>query len=458
MRERAAVRAVLRVAAGAADEVGSGLETGVFTELRLRNFKSFKDAVLPLGPFTVIVGENASGKSNVRDAFRFLMGMARGHTVAETFGRGFTGGELTWGGIRGGLHGACHNGAEEFGVGVDFGSRPAAVEAAYDLDARVPRDLRRPTVAFEQLRNLTSGARYMLRLPPQSDDLADELRHSDFVLTDDGVTFVDPAVEVAVGGSLLPVYGHPRQDRSDDKIPHLRELATRSLVALRGLRCLDADPGAARDPAEPGVPELGELGEGLAAVLRTISEDDGNLGRALASWVAALAPTECQRLLFPIDPNGKVNLQLVESGGRVVNAPSASDGTIRLLVYLAAMFGPRQGKTYIIEELENGIHPTRLHLLVELIERSVEDGDTQVIASTHSPDLLQMLSENSIQHAVLAYRLDGQPDTRLKRIMDIDDADRLIPKYGPADLHSQGWFETTMEFLENAEPGVEQAG
>ena len=33
-----------------------------------------------LGPFTLIVGANASGKSNIRDAFRFLHGIGRGHT------------------------------------------------------------------------------------------------------------------------------------------------------------------------------------------------------------------------------------------------------------------------------------------------------------------------------------------------------------------------------------------
>ena len=55
----------------------------MITSLRLKNFKSFADETLPLGPFTVIVGANASGKSNIRDAFRFLHGIGRGYTLAE---------------------------------------------------------------------------------------------------------------------------------------------------------------------------------------------------------------------------------------------------------------------------------------------------------------------------------------------------------------------------------------
>ncbi len=44
------------------------------TKLRLERFKSFEDAELVLGPHTLFIGANASGKSNIREAFRFLHG------------------------------------------------------------------------------------------------------------------------------------------------------------------------------------------------------------------------------------------------------------------------------------------------------------------------------------------------------------------------------------------------
>ena len=52
----------------------------MITSLRLVNFKNFADETLRMGPFTVIVGANASGKSNIRDAFRFLHGIGQGFT------------------------------------------------------------------------------------------------------------------------------------------------------------------------------------------------------------------------------------------------------------------------------------------------------------------------------------------------------------------------------------------
>ena len=58
----------------------------MITRLHLKNFKNFRDATLELGPLTVLVGTNASGKSNLRDAFRFIHGMSRGYNLAEIIG------------------------------------------------------------------------------------------------------------------------------------------------------------------------------------------------------------------------------------------------------------------------------------------------------------------------------------------------------------------------------------
>ena len=56
----------------------------MITSLRLVDFKNFADETLRVGPFTVIVGANASGKSNIRDAFRFLHGIGRGYALRRS--------------------------------------------------------------------------------------------------------------------------------------------------------------------------------------------------------------------------------------------------------------------------------------------------------------------------------------------------------------------------------------
>jgi len=74
----------------------------VITSLRLVDFKNFADETLRVGPFTATVGANASGKSNIRDAFRFLHGVGRGYTLAEAIGgKHGAGGQVEWEPIRG---------------------------------------------------------------------------------------------------------------------------------------------------------------------------------------------------------------------------------------------------------------------------------------------------------------------------------------------------------------------
>ena len=74
----------------------------MITSIRLVNFKNFADETLRVGPFTVIVGANASGKSNIRDVFRFLHGIGRGYTLAEIIGGKYgPGGQCEWEPIRG---------------------------------------------------------------------------------------------------------------------------------------------------------------------------------------------------------------------------------------------------------------------------------------------------------------------------------------------------------------------
>lgn len=114
----------------------------MLTTPRLERFKSFREAELLLGPLTLLVGANASGKSNIRDAFRFLHGIGRGYTIPEILGEKWgEGGVLQWHGIRGGTREATHLKAETFKLAV-------SLSVAKD-DAEGSSETRRATYAIE---------------------------------------------------------------------------------------------------------------------------------------------------------------------------------------------------------------------------------------------------------------------------------------------------------------------
>src|SRR5579859_1697498 len=110
----------------------------MFTKLRLERFKNFRSAELSLGPFTLLVGTNAAGKSNIRDAFRFLHGLGRGYSLPEVFGEKWgESGELLWRGIRGGTHEAAFHGAETFLIETTISERSYSAECKCQFEVAV---------------------------------------------------------------------------------------------------------------------------------------------------------------------------------------------------------------------------------------------------------------------------------------------------------------------------------
>ncbi len=149
---------------------------------------------------------------------------------------------------------------------------------------------------------------------------------------------------------------------------------------------------------------------------------------------------------FVPDQTGKILAFMVESGGRKTSAYSASDGTLRFLAMIAALLGPEPAQFYFFEELENGIHPTRLALLLQLIEQKTAKGTIQIVATSHSPQLLGLLSPDARKSASLVYRLEGSPDAGICRITEIPEANRVLEDSDLARLHSSGWLENAVEF------------
>jgi predicted ATPase len=411
----------------------------VLRYLKLEGFKNFQEALLPMGPLTVVVGTNASGKSNLRDAFRVLHGISRGYTVAETLGEKWVeGGVLQWRGIRGGTREAAFRGATSFALEAGFQLEHEAGlggDASYRIEIDVGLDGRPPGVIAERL---VVGAYDVF----------------DAVLSSPPRAMPHPfPLRVTVGESGTARFllsDRPVLTQLLDFESGMRESAKATVRALASMRFLDLSPEAMRVPSLPGQTILGDRGENLSSVLQAICLQESTRS-ALVEWVRALTPLDVVDFEFVPDQVGRVLVTLVEQDGQRVSAYSASDGTLRFLGTIAALLGPHPAHFYFFEELENGIHPTRLHLLTALIERKVAEGAIQVVASSHSPQLLGLLGSASLEHAALVYRSEGRSDARIRRILDIPEAARVLREQDAARLHASGWLEDAVAFAESGD-------
>lgn len=195
-----------------------------------------------------------------------------------------------------------------------------------------------------------------------------------------------------------------------------------------------------REPTFPGQIILGDRGENLPAVLEAICADIARKN-VLTSWLRELTPMDVRDFEFPRDPSRRVHLQIVERNGRKVSSYSASDGTLRFLGMLSALLDPNERGLYFFEEIDNGIHPARLSLLIDLLETQTAKGNVQVVATTHSPGLLDMVNDKTFESASVVCRLEDTADAVIRPLNSLPNVEELRKSQGLGRLHASHWME-----------------
>ena len=408
----------------------------MITSLRLSDFKNFTDETLRLGPFTVIIGANASGKSNIRDAFRFLHGVGRGYTLAEIIGGKYgVGGQIEWVQIRGAANEIIRFQQVAFGMEVEL---PLANETA-TFFIEVSPELK--TVRSDGFRITYERLRIRQELIYEKPRSAYEDRH---VVLGDG-----RKIDIKRDRPVLSQLSESRQ------AGNIYKDRTRQVIdALHSMRFLELSPARMREPSFSGANVLGNFGENLPTVLEELCADPKRQ-KILESWVHELTPMDVRGFAFPRDLNGRAQLMIREANGRKVSAYSASDGTLRFLAMLAALLDTNSEHLYFFEEIDNGIHPSRLHLLIDLIERQTAKGGIQVITTTHSPDLLSTVNEKTFENTSVVCRLEDTDDAIIRPVADLSNARELRKSQGLGRLLAGGWMETALAFTEGNEDDAE---
>ena len=413
--------------------------------VRLENFKNFADETLRLGPFTVIVGANASGKSNIRDAFRFLHGVGRGYTLADIVGGRYgAGGHVEWEPIRGGANEIIRFGRKDFHI-VTRLEKPPGPPMRHELQVGVSdRDHGGFRVEKEELVHANLEQTYTSH--PGSDDPVNRQGDYSRLLLRIAKSGAQRKLgnRVSVNSdrpALTQIHGEKRVARA------FKEEAQSVIDSFSSMRFLDLTPERMRQPSFPGQTVLDDSGGNLPTVLQGICADEKRR-KTLVEWTRELTPMDVADFEFPVDPTtGRVGLAIRETDNRKVSAYGASDGTLRFLAMLAALLGPDPARLYFFEEIDNGLHPSRLHLLLDLIETQTEKSGVQVVTTTHSPELLTMMNDRTFENSSIVYRLPDSADSIIRPLREISRAATLRKSRGGLGrLLANGWMENILAF------------
>lgn len=405
----------------------------MLTRLEIDGFKSFEDLAIDLLPFTVVLGNNAAGKSNFFDAIQLLSRLAT-QDVAEAF-KGMRGEPLelfrqTGKGERVKQIRLAAEVLVDPMVRDPWGSEVTLshtrIRYEVTLERREVRGMERIQVAHEAaMPILKKDDRWSKGLQPSKSFSAVHLKYarsSPWLTTED----------LAEGRSFsIAQDGHQGRKRvrpasaseasvlysvTNAEFPHLFALREE----MRHWRLLQLDPALLRRPVPATASDtLDADGANLAAVLAQLKAETATPQRpqGVLSDIAAelndLIPGVSRLDAALHEASREYRIELTMRDGLPFTSRVISDGTLRVLALLTLLHDPRHRGLVCFEEPENGVHPGRIRPLVQRLKdmvtapRNEVEGQaegarvgsplSQLLLNSHSPVVLSALIDKSYQ-------------------------------------------------------------
>ncbi|MGH3942261.1 MAG: AAA family ATPase [Pseudonocardiaceae bacterium] len=410
------------------------------SELRLTAFKSFRDVALPLSPLAVLIGRNGGGKSNALDALEVLSRLAKGTEIRDAL----DGMSRDAGPVRGGVEGCPPYGSETFELGITVRQ---ASGGDIRLDVRIQA---RPQVQvlWERLVGNVAGRRRMLL-----ETLAPDPHRADIeVKLWNGKQGRNPH-RMFRASHLVTAQLPLRLESRTEAERCILQTATTALGVLGGVFHLDPVPHLMRHYVPEQDVVLRRTGENLSAAVARLRHDEPTKFTELVDVIKDLPEHEIRAIEIRQGGFGEVMLGLSEVNDGALTTVSArqmSDGMLRMTAIATALLTGSQGLaidsaaadsqplTLVLEELENGLHPTQAARVLNLLKASAAQQSYQVVLTTHSPALLNALNGNDHPEVVLIRRDQNTGRSRATRLVDLPNYYAMMASGGLGDAVAAG--------------------
>ena len=128
-----------------------------------------------------------------------------------------------------------------------------------------------------------------------------------------------------------------------------------------------------------------------------------------------------------------------------VDARGMSDGTLRFLAILVALLTRPSGSLLVIEEVDNGLHPSRSELLLDMLSKEGQEREVDIIVTTHNPALLNAMGTKLVPFISAVHRDQNSGASVITLLEDIQDLPKLLATGPVGNITSRGLLERILK-------------
>lgn len=388
----------------------------MITELRLRNWKSFFDATLFIDPITVIIGTNASGKSNIFDALKLLSALASPIDIMDIAKN-----------VRGGAEGIIRRGEQMCNLTITMEGDKSSEQLIYEV-----------ALAFDEQRNIYIKDESLILATTKKNLVMFERKELD-------------EMNKSLVSVALYTEGKPRYQNFSAKTSVLSQIeyvncvrrikdSTLTVVNnLRKIRLSNPIPERMRDFA-PLSKTIAEDASDLAGYLANLDEElKSGTYEAILKYLKPLPDRDIKSIRADKIPmTDKAMLFCTEewTAGHTQeqSALGMSDGTLRFAGIIAMLITAEDKALILLEELDKGVHPSRAKDLVKMLKEIGKQKKLDIICTTHNATFVDELGPQMIPFISYIKRNEDNGCTDIHLLEENEQLARLMASKSVGDM------------------------
>jgi predicted ATPase len=414
-------------------------------ELSLKNWKSFDSTTLYIDPLSVLIGANASGKSNILDAFLFLYRVSWGKQILSSVN-----GDSELSPIRGGLDWIVRKGETKCELQILVGSDDVDINYKYTLGL-IKINGSRFELCEERLESIRNKAK-----------------------SENDIKILYYTNEKTIDSTNLPAY-FSTINQNSKRIDMNRSFTILSQIETMGIRIEVKEAGIKvlnelrniflLDPIPNHMRTFSKLSDRLqpdaaniAGLLAALPEDKKeDVEKILTEYVTHLPEKDILKIWsetvgrFKTDAMLYCREQWSKNESLDIDARGMSDGTLRFLAIITALLTVKEQSLLIIEEIDNGLHPSRANKLVSMLWDLGAKRKVDILCTTHNPALLDALGNKMIPFISYVHRNKKSGFSEITLLEDFEMLPKLMASGTIGELMTKGSLEQSAERSESHE-------